>query len=586
VFEDEGFSGATLTRPALERLRDSAAEGCFEVLLCHAPDRLARRYAYQVLLLEEFARVGVEVCFAKEPERGATPEDELLRQFQGMIAEYERAQIAERTGRGKLHRARTGHQAVLSCAPYGYRYVKKSEHSDGFWEIDPVPAEVVREVFDRYINDGTSIGELARWLSDRGVLTRTGKAVWDRSSVWGMLRNTAYRGQAAFGKTKTLERHGKPTRTTRARGERHGRRPAREDQPATTWTLIAVPAIVSEETFELAQARLAHNAHFAKRNTKKPTLLQGILVCRECGYGCYRTTTRTTNKRIYYYRCIGSDNYRHIGGRVCQSRPIRADELDTLVWDEVRRLLEDPALVHAEIDRRLSALRAEHPESGRRETLERDLTRADGAIARLIEAYQEQLLAIDELRARMPALRKRQTTLRGELDALHSELHDAETYLKLADTLETFLTRLADGLDQLNLDEQQRILRLVVREVLIGGEDDTITIRHTIPNPSGGPNDPSYLLRGSGHRRALGAAAIRWSKGAVLELQRGFQPPLHVEEDPPQAGVVRDRFQNERVVERVEERPEIKIDRPVVSPTPLPAPTDRIQGRPPRPIPV
>ena len=103
VFEDEGFSGASLTRPALERLRDRAAEGVFEVLLCHAPDRLARRYAYQVLLLEELARVGVEVCFAKEPERGGTPEDELLRQFQGMIAEYERAQIAERTRRGKLH---------------------------------------------------------------------------------------------------------------------------------------------------------------------------------------------------------------------------------------------------------------------------------------------------------------------------------------------------------------------------------------------------------------------------------------------------------------------------------------------------
>ena len=361
VFEDEGFSGATLTRPALERLRDRAAEGAFEVLLCHAPDRLARRYAYQVLLLEEFARVGVEVCFAKEPERGATAEDELLRQFQGMIAEYERAQIRERTRRGKLHRARTGHQAVLSCAPYGYRYVKKSEHSEGFWEIDEVQAQIVREVFDRYISDDVSIGELARWLTRRGVPTRTGKAVWDRSSVWGMLRNTAYRGQAAFGKTKTLERHGKPTRTTRARGERHGRRPAREDQPAEKWTLIAVPAIVTDETFELAQARLAHNAHFAKRNTKKPTLLQGILVCRECGYGCYRSTTRTTNKRIYYYRCIGSDNYRHIGGRVCHSRPIRADELDGLVWDEVRRMLEDPALVRAEIDRRLQALRTEHP---------------------------------------------------------------------------------------------------------------------------------------------------------------------------------------------------------------------------------
>src|SRR5947209_16149237 len=509
VFEDEGFSGATLTRPALERLRDRAVDGAFEVLLCHAPDRLARRYAYQVLLLEELARVGVEVCFAKEPERDTTPEDELLRQFQGMIAEYERAQIRERTRRGKLHRARTGHQAVLSCAPYGYRYVKKSEHSDGFWEIDEVQAQVVREVFERYINDDVSIGELARWLTGRGVPTRTGKAVWDRSSVWGMLRNTAYRGQAAFGKTKTLERHGKPTRTTRARGERHGRRAAREDQPAESWTLIPVPALVSHETFELAQARLAHNAHFAKRNTKSPTLLQGILVCRECGYGCYRSSTRTTNKRIYYYRCIGSDNYRHIGGRVCHSRPIRADELDGLVWDEVRRLLEDPALVRAEIDRRLQTLRTEHPATRRREALERDLTRAVGSIERLIEAYQEQLISLDELRGRMPTLRKRQSTLQAQLDTLDAELHDAETYLKLADTLESFLTRLGDGLDQLTLDEQQRILRLVVREVLIGGDDDKITIRHSIPTPNGGSNG-SYPLRGSSRQPAAAERRSAW----------------------------------------------------------------------------
>jgi site-specific DNA recombinase len=503
VFEDEGFSGATLQRPALERLRDRAAEGAFEQLLCHAPDRLARRYAYQVLLLEELARVGVEVCFAKEPERGGTPEDELLRQFQGMIAEYERAQIAERTRRGKAHRARGGSQAVMSGAPYGYRYVKKAEQCDAYWEIDELEAQVVREVFARYVDDGVSIGEIARWLSERGVRTRTGKTVWDRSTVWAMLRNPAYRGQAAFGKTKTAERHGGPTRSTRSRGERHGRRPARYDQPAEKWTLIAVPALVADETFELAQARLEDNKRFARRNTKELTLLQGVLVCRECGYSCYRTCTRTTNKRISYYRCIGQDGWRHVGGRVCTSRPVRADELDALVWDAVRRLLEDPALVRGEIDRRLQALRTEHPATKRREALERDLARADAAIARLIEAYQEQLIPLDELRARMPPLRKRQSTLRAQLDALDAELHDAETYLQLADTLEGFLGRLADGLDQLTLEEQQRLLRLVVREVLVGGDDDNVTIRHSIPAPTG-PDDPSYLLRGSSHLTLAG----------------------------------------------------------------------------------
>src|SRR6188472_2619355 len=162
LFADEGFSGATLVRPALERLRDRAAEGAFEVLLCHAPDRLARRYAYQVLLLEELARAGVEVVFACGGERSGSPEDELLRQFQGMIAEYERAQIAERCRRGKLHRARAGAVSVLSNAPYGYRYVKRTEHADAFYEIDELEAPVVREIFDRYVDRRESIVKIGR----------------------------------------------------------------------------------------------------------------------------------------------------------------------------------------------------------------------------------------------------------------------------------------------------------------------------------------------------------------------------------------------------------------------------------------
>jgi site-specific DNA recombinase len=223
VFEDEGVSGAVLRRPALERLRDLAVEGRFEVLLCLAPDRLARRYAYQVLLLEEFQRAGIEVIFAKEPERSGTPEDELLRQFQGMIAEYERAQIAERCRRGKLHRARAGAVSVLARAPYGYRYVKKSEHADAFFEIDESEAPVVREMFRRYAEDGQSIGRIARWLSEQGVATRTGKTGWNTATIWGILRNPAYAGQAAYGKTHATGQPVRETRHARQRGQRSAR---------------------------------------------------------------------------------------------------------------------------------------------------------------------------------------------------------------------------------------------------------------------------------------------------------------------------------------------------------------------------
>jgi DNA invertase Pin-like site-specific DNA recombinase len=177
IFEDEGYSGATLARPGLERLRDLAAEGQIEVVLIYAPDRLSRKYAYQVLLTEEFCRHGVETIFLKSAA-AETPEERLMLQFQGMIAEYERAQIAERTRRGKRHRAKTGCVNVLCGAPYGYRYIRKSEHSQAYYEVTEGSAEVVRRIFAWYTQELLSIGAIARRLNKdprpKGVVLKNG----------------------------------------------------------------------------------------------------------------------------------------------------------------------------------------------------------------------------------------------------------------------------------------------------------------------------------------------------------------------------------------------------------------------------
>ena len=257
VFEDEGVSGAVLRRPGLERLRDLAVEGRFEVLLCHAPDRLARRYAYQVLLLEEFQRAGVEVIFAKEPERSGTPEDELLRQFQGMIAEYERAQIAERCRRGKLHRAKAGAVSVMARAPYGYRYVKRSEHTDALFEIDEAEAPVVREIFRRYLEDDDRSRRSHGGSPHRACRPQPARRAGTRH-IWGMLRNPAYAGQAAYGKTHATGEPVRATRHARQRGQR-STRISRERVASEQWKPIPVPALVTVEQFELVQQRLERN---------------------------------------------------------------------------------------------------------------------------------------------------------------------------------------------------------------------------------------------------------------------------------------------------------------------------------------
>src|SRR6202048_4818765 len=143
VFEDEGYSGATLERPGLERVRDLAAEGQIQAVLAYSPDRLSRKYAYQILLIEEFAKHGVETIFVNAPQ-GTSPEDHLLVQFQGMIAEYERAQILERSRRGKRHRAKSGEVSVLSGAPYGYLYVRKTDDAPASYTVIEAEARVVQ----------------------------------------------------------------------------------------------------------------------------------------------------------------------------------------------------------------------------------------------------------------------------------------------------------------------------------------------------------------------------------------------------------------------------------------------------------
>ena len=164
---------------------------------------LARKFAYQALLIEELARCGTRVQFVNGP-RGDSPEDQLLIQFQGMFAEYEKAQLMERYRRGKAYRARSGSVNVLGGAPFGYRYIRKTPEAGARYEIIEHEAALVAEMFRRYADDGATIADLARWLAAAGAVTRTGKHRWDRSVVWGMLRNPAYAGRAVFGKTQIV----------------------------------------------------------------------------------------------------------------------------------------------------------------------------------------------------------------------------------------------------------------------------------------------------------------------------------------------------------------------------------------------
>ena len=393
-------------------------------------------------------------------------------------------------------------------------------------------AHVVQRIYEMYTVQGFSIGGITRRLNAESIPTRKESARWERSTVWAVWRNPAYRGVACFGKTRVSTRS-RVMRPQRRRGVTVPSVTVGHERPREEWIEIPVPALVSEESFARAQELLQENKIRSRRRTIEPSVVQGLVSCQKCGYAFSRTSTCTSARKIHYYKCIGSDSWRKLGGPVCDNRRlVRQDLLDQIVWAEVIRLLEDPTLIQQELDRRLAAARASDPTKKREQGLQRELIQVGKGIERLLTAYQEGLLSIEQLRQRMPSLRNREQMLRSELQAIIDQINDRAAFLRLAETLTAFLSRLRSNADTLDVAERQRIVRLVVKEVLVGEND--ITIRHSIPIPSGPPSngrstsagDPSYLLcKGSDycplwrtHRRLRPFAVFRNS---------GLQPFLN-----------------------------------------------------------
>ena len=341
-----------------------------------------------------------------------------------MIAEYERAQIAERTRRGKRHKAQAGVVNALSAAPYGYRYVKKSEHADAYYAVDETEAALVRQVFAAYTEEGVSIHALTQRLNARQVPTRTG-ARWERGTLWKMLRNPAYYGKACFGKTAARPRH-RITRRVRLAGRLPGRDSAHVARPRSEWIEIPVPPLIPEATFALAQERLQQNKQYARRRTTTPTLLQGLLVCAQCGYSPVSSARLLSLHRDRWVSACA------------RSSPAPIAQSGKTGWMPSSGASScgcstTPTLIQAELDRRLAAARHAAPGRQRGDDLARQQARVATSLDRLVTAYQQELVTLDELRDRVAPLRRQQHAIAAELHSLQRASVDQAHYLRLAE---------------------------------------------------------------------------------------------------------------------------------------------------------
>ena len=478
-FIDNGFSGAYLERPGLDKLRDKALSGGVTKIYVLSPDRLSRKSSHQILIIEEMKRLGVNINFVNR-QIGDTPEDQMLLQIQGVISEYEREKILERSRRGKLYAAKQGKVNILGGAPYGYYYKKGNETQDATYVIHPEEAGIVREAFELYTKQAFSIGGIAKLFSDKNYLTRTGKTVWERSVIWGMLRNPAYMGKAAFRKTKRVRRNKKTKLSINKENCLNGEFTSSRDRPKEEWIYIPVPALIEEKTFKITEERLKKNIKLSPRNNKKYNyLLSGLLRCKTCGYSIYGKPASNSKYKRLYYRCMGQDGYRWPNGRVCSGHPVRTEAVDDLVWESVKTLLLNPETVIEEYRRRQKTCKSDYQAVIKQK--QNEIKRYQREKDRLIELYQTGLVEKNEIENKLKAVRSKSKQLFDEIAFFDNQEKETKKLLTIINSLEDFTDKIGKNLDTLTFEEKRTIVKFLIEEVEIDTMKEEINVKHVIP---------------------------------------------------------------------------------------------------------
>ena len=485
VYRDDGYSGASLGRPGLDRLRDHAAAADLDVVLVTAPDRLARNYVHQVLLIEELAGHGCQVEFLDRP-MSQDPHDQLLLQIRGAVAEYERTLIAERMRRGRLAKLRAGTLLPWTRPPFGYRLDAERPRDPALVRVEPGEAVVVAQLFDWYLQPQATLYRLARRLTDLGVPTQAGKPHWNVASVRGILRNPAYVGRALTNRTRVAPaRRRKSAMLPAGRGVSHALRPPED------WIEVPVPPIVSEDTFAQVQAKLDTNQQGAARNTRHEYLLRALVSCGTCRLSC---TARQTGAGYHYYLCRGrTDPLRAAQGQRCTARYMPAGQLDELVWADLCALLTDPAQVAHALARARSGAWLPQELHARQATIAQAQGQLDRQQQRLLDAYLAGVVGLDELQRKRQELDRRHDTLLAQQRQLEATAQQRLELQAVAEGIERFCQTIRAGLATATFAQRRQLAELLIDRVIV--TDGEVDIRYVLPTSPDGPHRPFCQLR-------------------------------------------------------------------------------------------
>jgi len=484
-YKDDDWSGDILERPALDRLRlDAKSKNrAWEAVLIYDPDRLARRYSYQELVMDELREAGVEVHFVTV----STPknsEDKILHGVRGLFAEYERAKIAERFRLGKLRKVKDGH--ILTTHPlYGYDYVPKQDKQHGYYKINPEESRVANMIFSWVGNDGLTLRAVVKKLQQLGIKPRNSKrGVWSTSTLSTMLRHRGYIGEAHYGASYAVI----PQNPLKNEKYKKMRKTSRKLRPREDWITIPIPAIIKRELFEKVGKQLKENFALCQRNRKNQYLLAGKIYC-VCGR--HRHGEGYYNKPNLYYRCDDRVLSFPLPAK-CEERGINAKVADSLVWKKIEELMSSEELLAQQVERWYKSRHTKaKTELADVDALKKDISKLTEQIERYSKGYGAGVFTLDQLKDYTAPLQEKISLLKKEITNADSA---SLNHLEMPDKRElvVFAEKSKKTLQLLSFSAKRAIILNTV-EKIVGNREHLLVTGFL-------PLSPQYVRFQTNHR--------------------------------------------------------------------------------------
>ena len=466
VYKDEGWSGTILARPSLDELRIDSKNKIWEAVIIYDPDRLARKYSYQSLVIDELEEAGIKVLFVTTPP-AKSDEDKLLYGVKGIFAEYERARIADRFRLGKLRKAREGH-ILTTEAPYGYVYILKQGLKQGYLQINNAEALVVKRMFTWIGEEGLTIRTVVRKLQELNIKPRRSKkGVWNTSTIGTLLRNETYIGKAHYYRSYAVV----PDNPLKQEKYKKVKKTSRRIRPENEWIEIPAPKIISEELFEKTRRQLKENFELCKRNRKNEYLLSGRIYCT-CGRK--RAGEGPQKGKHLYYRCTDRVFTFPLRSN-CIEKGINARIADKLVWDRLSSLISSPKLIRSQAEKWFNNRNDSHTQVNKTiEEINLELDKLKKEEKRYLKTYGAGLITINQLQEVVLDVKSKREGLDGQYRALQEQDNKINVTMPTSSQIDAFVEKVKEYLPDLRFETRQIIVRKLIDKVVASQEEMSV----------------------------------------------------------------------------------------------------------------